>query len=126
VRIPAQRLLALLISAATVAGAASALAGCASAARREAQNGPQCRQFGLPPGSTAYADCVDSGPDAYAESHPLTGGHWCSAPPSSPEGRCPGCSVNCGEKLAYCTRGREMWLDTPDACVRPAACGCTR
>jgi len=122
VRIIARTRLGLLISAAAAAGVV-VQAGCASQGR-EVHNGPECRQFGLPPGSSAYSECIEAGADAYAESHPLTGGHWCSVPPSSPEGRCPGCSVNCADKQAYCTRGRELWLDTPDACVKPAACAC--
>jgi hypothetical protein len=124
-RIPSRQLLGVLGSA-TLAAHALSLGGCAAAPSLEARNGAQCRQFGLPPGSGAYGECLQSGPDAYAEAHPLTGGHWCSAPPSSPAGRCAGCAVNCGDKLAYCTRGRELWIDAPDACVRPAACECTQ
>jgi len=123
VRIPSRQLLGTL-SIATLTAQALLLAACASAPSLEARNGPQCRAFGLPPGSGAYSECLQAGADAYAEGHPLTGGHWCSAPPSSPAGRCPGCTVNCGDKLAYCTRGRELWIDAPDACVRAAACEC--
>jgi hypothetical protein len=106
----------------TLIAAAICVAGCASTQNK----GEQCQRLGLPNGSSAYTECVAEGPDQYSESHALTGGHFCSAPPSSPSGRCPGCSVSCGEQQAYCTRGAEMWLDTPDLCVKPAACRCTK
>jgi hypothetical protein len=105
--------------------ALAAVLGCAGCASTHNKS-QQCLQFGLPQGSSAYLECVEDGPNQYAESHPLTGGHSCSAPPSSPAARCPGCSVSCGEQQAYCTRGTEMWLDTPDQCVKPAVCQCIR
>jgi hypothetical protein len=110
------------IVALTVFGFWILLAGCASTQ----QSSQQCQQFGLPKGSNAYIECTEEGANAYAESHALTGGHSCSAPPSSPAGRCPGCSVSCGDKQAYCTRGTELWIDTPDLCVKPAACHCIK
>lgn len=101
---------------------AMCLAGCA-ATQHAAE---QCQEFGLPQGSSAYIECTEEGPSEYAEAHALTGGHSCSAPSSSPEGRCAGCSVSCGDLRAYCTRGTEMWLDSPDLCVKPAACQCIK
>ena len=106
----------------TLAAGAILSAACASTQQRV----QQCQQFGLPPASSAYLECTEEGPDQYAESHALTGGHSCSAPPSSPAARCPGCAVSCGDRQAYCTRGTEMWLDTPDLCVRPASCQCIK
>lgn len=106
----------------TIVAGAICLTGCASTQSKS----QQCQQFGLPKGSSAYLECTEQGPDEYAEGHALTGGHLCSAPPSSPAGRCPGCSVSCGERQAYCTRGTEMWVDTPDLCVKPAVCQCIK
>jgi len=111
----------LPVSIAALVGVAC-LSGCASAQF----NSDECQRYGLPSGSSAYRQCVREGADAYAELHPLTGGHSCSAPPSSPGGHCPGCSVSCGEREAYCARGRELWTDVEDACITPAVCDCLR
>jgi len=82
--------------------------GCATAAKstgaEAAETGPPTRGPGMP--------VADEG---------MT--HSCSAPASSPRGSCGGCSVNCGDKQAFCRAGEE-WPSGGQSCQQPAVCNC--
>ena len=118
----------------------------------QAYNAQQCGQvYGLQPGSDAYVQCVAQGPRAYADARaaaaanaasqppgngmavlPIIGipvvtppakNNTCSAPKSSPQGSCAGCSVSCGAQTASCTPGSEI-PGGSSICITEARCAC--
>jgi hypothetical protein len=121
--------------------------------QNQAYNVQQCQQvYGLQPGTDPYIQCVAQGPRAYADARaaaaanaaanpqPPTGmavlpvigipvvappakNNTCSAPKSSPQGSCAGCSVSCGAKSASCTPGAEI-PGGSSICVTEASCVC--
>jgi hypothetical protein len=139
----------VLAAALTLAGCA---AMDKAAQETQAYNIQQCQQvYGLAPGSDAYVQCVSQGPTAYANARaaananaatappagavvlpiigiPLTPAppaqnNSCSAPKSSPQGSCPGCSVSCGAKQASCNPGSEI-PGGSSICITAASCTC--
>jgi hypothetical protein len=122
-----------------------------AAQETQAYNIQQCQQvYGLAPGTDAYVQCVSQGPRAYADARaaananpaqppagavvlPIIGipitpappaqNNSCSAPKSSGQGSCPGCSVSCGAKQASCTPGQEIPGGSA-ICVTAASCTC--
>jgi hypothetical protein len=81
-----------------IMGFLAALAGCAT----ETQKAPASAT-----GTTASA----------------ASGHSCSVPDSSPQGTCLGCSVNCGDRQAFCTIGQEFPGGSVQ-CVKSSVCEC--
>jgi hypothetical protein len=109
--------------------------------------------YGLQPGTDPYVQCVAQGPQAYAQARaaaaanaasqpppagmavlPIIGipvvapvapakNNACSAPKSSPQGSCAGCSVSCGAKAASCTPGQEI-PGGSSICITEASCVC--
>jgi hypothetical protein len=143
------RLCALAAALATFAGCA---AMDKAAQETQAYNVQQCQQvYGLTPGTDAYVQCVSQGPRAYADARaaananppapppagaivlPIIGipvtpappaqNNSCSAPKSSGQGSCPGCSVSCGAKQASCTPGQEI-PGGSSICITAASCTC--
>jgi hypothetical protein len=123
-----------------------------AAQETQAYNIQQCQQvYGLAPGTDAYVQCVSQGPRAYADARaaananaatqppagavvlPIIGipiapappaqNNSCSAPKSSGQGSCPGCSVSCGAKQASCTPGQEIPGGSA-ICITAASCTC--
>jgi len=122
------------------------------AQENQTYNIQQCQAFGLQPGSDAYVQCVSQGANAYAAARqnaanaaaaqpaagaavvlPIIGipvtpappaqNNSCSAPKSSGQGSCPGCSVSCGAKQASCTAGQEIPGGSA-ICITAASCTC--
>jgi hypothetical protein len=60
---------------------------------------------------------------ASADSERAAGTNSCTAPASAPRGSCGGCSVNCGDKQAYCRSGEE-WPSGGASCMKTAVCEC--
>jgi hypothetical protein len=124
-----------------VAACMLGLSSCAAVqedqARAQQQKQQRCQQFGLTPGSSAYVQCISQGPDAYAAAQKPTNAapvillapasssrsNSCSAPNSTGQGSCAGCSVSCGDKQASCTAGQEMPGGSA-MCLKEAVCEC--
>jgi hypothetical protein len=121
--------------------------------QQQASNAQQCSQvYGLQPGTDPYVQCVAQGPRAYADARvaaaanaasaqppaagmavlPIIGipvvsppakNNSCSAPKSSPQGSCAGCSVSCGAQNASCAPGQEIPGGSA-ICITEARCAC--
>lgn len=145
------RLLPLCSLVAALAVLAGCAALDQAAQETQTYNIQQCQQvYGLTPGTDAYVQCVAQGPKAYADARaaasaaaqqppagaivlpiigiPLTPAppaqnNKCSAPKSSGQGSCPGCSVSCGAKQASCTPGQEI-PGGSSICITAASCTC--
>jgi hypothetical protein len=124
-----------------------------AAQETQAYNIQQCQAYGLQPGTDQYVQCVSQGPNAYAAARanaanaaaqappagtiavlpigigipitpaPPAQNNACSAPKSSPQGSCPGCSVSCGAKQASCNPGSEI-PGGSSICITAASCTC--
>jgi hypothetical protein len=147
------QLLSVFLLAVTMLGSVASVSGCAGiAADQQAYNAQQCKNFGLTPGSDAYVQCISQGANAYAASRSNSNGSAagstapgiavfpiaigipvvpqppaqntsCSAPKSSPQGGCPGCSVSCSGQHASCTPGQEF-PGGSELCLQSASCTC--
>ena len=133
-----------ILVAAVVAVNVVALTGCEALERNNANvtaaNHNRCQQFGLPPGSPQYVQCVSQGPDAYAAAQknaaaPVVGTPWpgvvavvpahCSAAADS-DNVCAGCSVTCASgQQASCTEGEVHKTDGfSPVCWTKSKCEC--